>query len=144
MVRVKLSITTAFHVGWKLLLLIKHPNVCIWNQRFRHSWAAACWNQDYTLKSIPFMLAFLFITVPGIPVQSQWKGKNNARDTLPTKPANILPQTPFHLVLHSKKQAPAVSSVQYLPPLSEKRQDAITRVLLPLTGLRKQVPRHRT
>lgn len=40
-------------------------------------------------------LVLVFITVPRTPVHSQWKGKNTARGTFPTKRANILPQTPL-------------------------------------------------
>lgn len=47
------------------------------------------------LQSIPFMLVLLYITVPGISAPSQGKGKK-LQDILPTKPNNILPQTPFH------------------------------------------------
>lgn len=70
-------------------------------------------------QSIPSVLAFLCITVPGIQCTANGRQKP-AGDTLSTKPANILPQTPFHLVLHNKKQAPAVSSVRYLQPLTEE------------------------
>lgn len=124
--RVKPSVATAFCGGWKIPLLINNPNVSIWSKRLKHSWAAACSNRDDTLQC-PLHVAVPIYHCPRNPsAQATERKKKPTRDTLSTKTANILPQTPFQQCCRART-APAVPRVRDLQPSTEKPQDAQTR-----------------